>query len=88
MNTQHMTKRLQVLLDDEELADVRLAARKHHQSVAEWVRSALRQARATDADRSATEKLGIVRASTAHQFPSGAIEEMLDEIEQGYRGAP
>ena len=83
-----MTKRLQVLLDDQELAEIRRAARRRRQSVAEWVRGALRQARATDAERPAAAKLDALHASVAHEFPTGSIDEMNDEIARGYRGEP
>lgn len=79
-----MTKRLQVLLDDRELAEVQRAARRRRQSVADYVRAALREARATEAGRSASEKLRSLRASTAHQFPTGEMQDMLAEIERGY----
>ena len=83
-----MTTRLQVLLEDEELADIRRAARRRRQSVAEWVRVALREARSAEAGRPASSKLRALRASTAHAFPTGSIDEMLAEIERGYRGIP
>jgi hypothetical protein len=83
-----MTKRLQVLLEDQELADIQRAARKRRQSVAEWVRAALRQARAADQGRSSTEKLGVLHAATAHDHPTGPIDQILDEIERGYRSQP
>ena len=83
-----MTKRLQVLLDEEELRDIQRAARRGRQSVAAWVRAALRRARAADAGRPAAEKLRVLRASTAHEFPTGPIDKLLAEIEQGYRGKP
>lgn len=81
-----MTKRLQVLLEEDEFAEIRRAAGRRRVSVAEWVRSALRQARAADAARPAAEKLRAVRASTRHDFPTGSIEEVLAEIERGYAG--
>lgn len=85
MQTLSMTKRLQVLLDDEELMDIRRAAKQRRQSVAEWVRAALRGARDADAGRSVSEKLTVLHASTAHAFPTGPIDRVLDEIERGYR---
>lgn len=83
-----MTKRLQVLLDDRELAEIQRAARRRRQSVAEWVRIALREARDADAGRPAADKLRSLRESTAHAFPTGPIEEMLAEIERGYGSSP
>jgi hypothetical protein len=56
-------------------------------SVAEWVRSALRQACASEAGRPAAEKLRAVRTATQHAFPIGPIEEMLADIERGYAGS-
>lgn len=79
-----MTKRLQVLMEEDELADIRRAARRRRVSVAEWVRTALRRAKAADAVRPPAEKLRAVRTGTRYAFPTGSIEEMLDEIERGY----
>lgn len=79
-----LTKRLQVLLDESELAAIQRAARQRRQSVAEWVRIALREARSADAARPAAEKLRVLRASAVHAFPTGSIEEMLAEIHAGY----
>jgi hypothetical protein len=83
-----VTKRLQVLLEDEELAQIRRAARRRRQSVAEWVRGALRQARAADAGRPAASKLEALHASVAHEFPTGSIEEMNEEISRDYSRQP
>jgi hypothetical protein len=83
-----VTKRLQVLLEEDELAEIKRAARRRRQSVAEWVRTALREARSTEAGRPASAKLRALRASSAHAFPTGSIEEMLDEIDRGYRETP
>ncbi len=44
-----MRKRLQVLLDDAELREIKHAARAHRLTVAEWVRQALRAARSQTA---------------------------------------
>jgi hypothetical protein len=87
MDTQRMTKRLQVLLEDDELVDIQRAARQRRQSVAEWVRAALRKARAAEGGPSAADKLRAVRESTGHAFPTGSIDAMLEEIGRGYRGA-
>jgi hypothetical protein len=81
-----MTKRLQVLLEDRELLEIQRAARRQRKSVAEWVRTALRQARATDAGRPTAAKLQALRTSTSHAFPTGPIDQILEEIERGYRG--
>lgn len=83
-----MTKRLQVLLDDEDLADIKRAARRRRQSVAEWVRAALRAARDADAARPAEAKLRTIREAADNDYPTGSIDEILDEINLGYGNHP
>jgi hypothetical protein len=65
-----MSKRLQVILDEDELRAIQDIAKQHRTTVAEWVRQALRAARR--------------RAAVRHQFPTGDIRQMLAEIESGY----
>ena len=79
-----MSKRLQVLFEDEELAEIRRIARQHRMTVAEWVRQALRRARREDAGTDSAGKLEAIRTATRHVYPSGDIAQMLDEIEGGY----
>jgi hypothetical protein len=81
-----MTKRLQVLLDDPEWREIQRAAKARRLSVAEWVRQALRAARRKEPSGDLDRKLAAVRAGTRHGFPTTDVEQMLDEIEQGYRG--
>jgi monomeric isocitrate dehydrogenase len=83
-----MTKRLQVLLEDEELADIKRVAQRQRTSVAEWVRSALRRAREADAGQPASAKLHAIREGARHDFPTGSIDDMLEEIERGYGRPP
>jgi hypothetical protein len=52
-----MSKRLQVLLDEAEFADIRRAARLSRMTVAEWVRQALRRARREEPTSDARRKL-------------------------------
>lgn len=80
-----MSKRLQVLLSEKELAEIRQAARRRQMTTAEWVRQALRAAQRADPRAPARRKLEAVRAAANHAFPAPDIEEMLDEIERGYR---
>jgi len=80
-----MSKRLQVLLPDQELTDIQRLAKREHLTVGEWVRRVLREARAS---RPATEpqtKLKAVRRAAAYSFPTSDIERMLAEIERGYQ---
>ncbi len=79
-----MTKRLQVLLDDEELAEFQRLARRRRMTTAEWVRRSLRAAHEAEAGADVGQKLTAVRRAAAFSFPTGDIDTMLDEIEQGY----
>jgi hypothetical protein len=79
-----MSKRLQVILDDAELREIKQTARLHRLTVAEWVRQALRAARRQAPRGDAARKLQVIRAASANSFPAGSIGEMLAEIESGY----
>jgi hypothetical protein len=79
-----MSKRLQVLLDEAEFAEIRKTARRHQMTTAEWVRQALRAARRTEPRVDARKKLAVVRAAVRHEFPTADIDQMLSEIERGY----
>ncbi len=78
-----MTQRLQVLLDDSEFDEIRRIAQRHHMTVAEWVRQALRAARRDEPSAEPQRKLLVLREAARHAYPTAAIEQMLDEIEGG-----
>ena len=79
-----MATLLHVLLDDEEYREIRDAARRQRTPLAEWVRRALRKARA---DRRGTveAKLRAIANATRHEFPTADIDDMLEEIAAGRR---
>lgn len=79
-----MTKRLQVLLDDEELGDIQRAARRRKMTTSEWVRESLRAARERAAGSDQRAKLEAVQAAAAHSYPIDDINRLLAEIEAGY----
>ncbi|HEX9459134.1 MAG TPA: antitoxin [Thermoanaerobaculia bacterium] len=83
-----MSKRLQVILDDGEMKEIRRIARRRRISVAEWVRGALRAAKAEEPAADPRRKLQALHAATAHSFPTADIEEMLAQIERGYAEEP
>jgi uncharacterized membrane protein len=78
-------KRLQVVLDAKELAEIQRHARQQRMTTAEWVRQALRTARQTPVPVDSRKKLAAVRAAAHHAFPAPDIDQMLAEIERGYR---
>jgi uncharacterized membrane protein len=55
-------------------------------TVAEWVRQALRAARARTPATEAAKKLEKVRAAATLALPTADIDQMLREIERGYLG--
>ncbi|MDH3206136.1 MAG: ribbon-helix-helix protein, CopG family [Gemmatimonadota bacterium] len=81
-----MSTRLQVVLDEEELEEIRRAARRHRLTVSEWVRQALRESRRAEPRRDEERKLEVVREAAEHAYPVGDIGEMLRDIESGYLG--
>jgi hypothetical protein len=79
-----MVKQLQVILTDLEYREIQQAARCRKMSIAEWVRRALVQACRREALGDVEKKLAVIRVATQYEFPTGDIETMLAEIEQGY----
>ncbi len=79
-----MSKRLQVILDDSEMKEIRTIARRRRMTVAAWVRGALRAAKAEEPATDPQRKLHALRVATSHSFPTADIEEMLAQIERGY----
>lgn len=84
-DTHLMSKqRLQVLLDEPELEELREAARRQGVPLSEWVRRALREARRREPRGDLESKLRAVRRAVQYEGPTGDIEQMLAEIEKGY----
>jgi hypothetical protein len=82
-----MSKRLQVLLPEQEMREIERVARRRGLTVAEWVRQSLRAARREEPLADTGRKLAVVRAAAQHGFPSADIDQMLAEIELGYGGS-
>jgi hypothetical protein len=83
-----MSKRLQVLLEESEMQELRETARRHGVPVSEWVRRALREARRREPQGDVETKLRALRTATQHNFPTADIDVMLAEIERGYGEMP
>jgi hypothetical protein len=81
-----MTKRLQVLLDDDELREIQRIAKRERLTTAEWVRQRLREARERQSRPDIARKLAAIHRAYKHQPPAPApdIDQMLEEIELGY----
>ena len=79
-----MSKRLQVVMDDEDLRRIQRVARQHRMSVAEWVRRTLFSACDREPVGDARKKIQVVRAAARNAYPTADIDQMLAEIERGY----
>lgn len=79
-----MTKRLQVLLGDDELSEIQALARRQRKTTAAWVREALRAARSAAEYPLPEAKLRAIREAAALSYPVGDIDEVLAEIDRGY----
>ena len=77
-----MSKRLQVLIVEDEYLEIQEAARRRRMTVSEWVRRALRKAM-DDQPGTAEAKLRAIVGASRHSFPTADIETMLGEIETG-----
>jgi hypothetical protein len=82
-----MTKRLQVLLPDPEYREIQRIARSRRISIAQWVRQALHAAKREEPLGDVSKKLEALRAAAKFEFPTADIEQMLAEIEQGYKSS-
>jgi len=79
-----MSKRLQVLLEEAELEEIRRLAETAGMTVAEWVCQALREARRGRSGSSAARKQQALERAVGHAFPTGEVDQVLQEIEAGY----
>ena len=79
-----MSKRLQVLLPEEEFARIQSVASSQHIAVGEFVRRELRKSCETLGARSVEAKLKAIRKAAEYNFPTADIEQMNAEIEKGY----
>jgi hypothetical protein len=81
-----MSQRLQVLLDEAELEEIRQVAAQRRMTVSAWVRQTLREARSGISTVPVERKLMAVREAARHSYPTADIEQMNAEIERGYVG--
>jgi hypothetical protein len=82
--THGMSKRLQVILSDDEYEELRLVSSSAGVTVSEWVRQALRRVRRDQSLLETDGKIEAVRSAAKHEFPTADIDTMLGEIEDGY----
>jgi hypothetical protein len=66
------------------MTDIQRLAKREHLTVGEWVRRALREARATLPVHDPETRLKAIRRAAKYSLPTADIEQMLSEIERGY----
>jgi hypothetical protein len=79
-----MTRRLQVLMGDDELRSIQRLARAERMTTAAWVRARLREASAQRSAPDPSARLAAIRQASRHRFPVPAIDDLLAEIEAGH----
>lgn len=80
-----MSKRLQVLLPKDEYKRLNSFAQKKKMSISDVVREALRQVLAQPARTDPEKKLAALLRFSRYAGPTGDIEQLLHEIEEGRR---
>jgi hypothetical protein len=83
-----MSKRLQLLIPDDEYAMLRDAAAARQMTVSEMVRAAVREAISSQSSRDVGARIAAIRSASRHSFPAPDIDQMLGEIEAGYLPRP
>ena len=78
-----MSKRLQIVMPDEEIEELRRSAEREGMSLSEWARIALRRAQRSQQGPTAEDKLTAVERALECGHPTGDIQEILASIEKG-----
>lgn len=78
-----MSKRLQIVVDDDELERLRKAAARDGLTLSEWARRVLERARESQKGPTPAQKIAAVERALACGHPTADIDEMLAEIEKG-----
>ncbi len=72
-------------MDEADVGEYRRLATRDGLTLSEWVRQKLRRAARDEPSGSVDRKLAAIRAAARHHFPTADIDQMLREIESGYR---
>ena len=68
------------------MSAIQRLAKRDRLTVGEWVRRALLEARASRPVTDPETKIAAVRRAATYAFPTADVEQMLREIEHGYKG--
>ena len=83
-----MSKRLQVLVSEEELGKYKRVAFRQELSVGEWVRRTLYQAVREGDVKPAEQKLAAIEEAMKLNLPTSDIEQMIRESEEEVTDLP
>ena len=72
-------------MDEVEVGEYRRLATRDGLTLSEWVRQKLRRAARDEPSGDVDRKLAAIRAAARHGFPTADIDQILREIESGYR---
>jgi hypothetical protein len=78
-----MSKRLQVVLPDEDYRALVSAARRRGQTVSRLVRDSMRRILAEEAEPDPDRRIAAILRFARFAGPTGDIAQMLEEVEQG-----
>jgi hypothetical protein len=78
-----MSKRLQVIMPDDEYRALVGAAQRRHQPVSRLVRDSLQRTLAEEVDDDPERRIAAILRFARFDGPTGDIDQMLREIEQG-----
>ena len=78
-----MSKRLQVIMPEDEFEAIQRAARRRGKRVSELVRESLRRTAAEGVDEDPERRIAAVLRYARFSGPTGEIEDVLAEIERG-----
>lgn len=79
-----MSIRLQVLLDEEELEEIKKISGEERMTVSAWVRRAIQNEKKSHPQKAFRKKLAALNKAAEYHLPSGNIDEMIADIESGY----
>lgn len=73
-----------MLFEEDELEEIRRVASRSRMTVAEWVRTTLREARRQEPSTDVQSKLACLERAVRHELPTADIEQLLSDIDRGY----
>jgi hypothetical protein len=79
-----MSKRLQVVVEDEAAASYERIAQAAGLTLSQWARQALVAAQRQSSDGNVDAKLSTIRRAAAYSFDEVDVDTMLAEVEAGY----